>query len=914
MLTSDLFEGGKKRKRKKVKSKKKGYWGLSWPGYYSGYYGLVGGDGSSGDGGGDGGGGGESIEENFESLDSFTRNVLNRMQDSTWLSAERAYATQLGLKHKSEDRNGWEREVQRFIDLWNKHKGNQKVNELSYPGNIGAMEMVAFFKKASPEQKALMKNLLAQKDRDAIYKLIKEVTGVQLMTEDEQLFEIAFGRNSLLKWFKKDKNKGVRAGFEAELIFRDTQSDNEDEDEDEMEPDMDYDERVRSTDHIIGFFNSGDGYLSPREEDRINDFISETMMDYVDQFFDFTFSDFKDAMDWKFKEYKSDLEDKAREELGDDADEDEISDRVDELWDELLQEKYGNSWDDPDYEYYYDQYKDDAYQQVDFYDAMDANGLGGLSDWANRFNLTWPYYTDSGGDYSSNSGSRTWEDIKESLEKIIPPGHKVRISTGYHSAKRDDTTWILEPDGSLNPNDNSTEVGIELVSPPMPIPMAVEYLSKVLNWAKENDAYTNKSTGLHMGASLPTDNEDDKQDIDYLKLVMFLGDVYVLEQFGRRAAYYASSTFDKLANRANKDNPESAKRLFDDLREGMNKFAAEFMENYNTGEKYQSVHNMKKYVEFRSIGGDYLKSGADEGDFKKSVENLESIMLRYGRAMQIAGNPEEEKKNYGKKLYKFLVDLNKQFVTKDPRHEKMMEIFAQYSSGAVSPEEFKLQWSRLITGDERSDVKNPYVVYALDKESGTWMDMAHAVSQESAYEAVKTYLKIWPKTTEQDYKVIDKRKEQAPDAKSTIADKKRELANRIDRERLQNTGILIHAPSDNLPGQMAIHFIPTKNAESIPNLIAYIKQTDPNFKDIPVNDIQLQKYTREQFLDFKKSLGQEVTEVAAVAESKYHVKYTLNNLPKKATIIAESKSKVRQIFAENFGTKSAYIKSIGKVS
>jgi len=859
MLTSDLFEGGKKRKRKKVKSKKKVYWGLSWPGYYSGYYGLVGGDGSSGDGGGDGGGGGESI-----------------------------------------------------------------VRELSYPGNIGAMEMVAFFKKASPEQKALMKNLLAQKDRDAIYKLIKEVTGTQLMTEDEKLLEIAFGRNSLLKWFKKDKNKGVRAGFEAELIFRDTQSDNEDEDDDEMEADMDYDERVRSTDHIIDFFSTGEGYLSSREKDKIQEMTSEFMMDYVDNYFDFTFSDFKDAMDWKFRDdYESDLRDKAIEELGDDADKYDISDRVDELWDELLREKYSNSWEDPDYEYYYDQYRDDAYQQVDFYNAMDANGLGYLSDWGNRLSLTWPHYTGSGGDYSSNSGSRTWEDIEESLEKIVPPGHKVRISAGYHSAKRDDTTWILEPDGSLNPNDSSTEVGIELVSPPMPIPMAVEYLSKVLNWAKENNAYTNKSTGLHMGASLPTkklpgvitvDNEDGKQDIDYLKLVMFLGDVYVLEQFGRRAAYYASSTFDKLAKRANKDNPESAKRLFDDLREGMNKFAAEFMENYNTGEKYQSVHNMKKYVEFRSIGGDYLKSGADDEDFKKSVENLESIMLRYGRAMQIAGNPEEEKKNYGKKLYKFLVDLNKQFVTKDPRHEKMMEMFAQYSSGAVSPEEFKLQWSRLITGDKQSDVKNPYVVLGFEEETGVWMEMTFTSSPEAAYDAIKSYLEIWPKTTAQDYKVIDKRKQQATDAKPTVADKKRELATRIDKERLDNTGILVYASSDTLPGEMAIHFIPTKTAESIPNLVAYVKQTDPNFKDIPFGDINLQGYTREQFLKFKNDLGQKDTEVAAVAESKYHVKYTLNNLPKKATIIAESKSKVRQIFAEKFGTKSAYIKSIGKVS
>jgi hypothetical protein len=50
--------------------------------------------------------------------------------------------------------------------------------------------------------------------------------------------------------------KGIRAGFEAELIFRDTT--NDDDDDTDMEPDYDYDERARSVQGVIDFFQGGD--------------------------------------------------------------------------------------------------------------------------------------------------------------------------------------------------------------------------------------------------------------------------------------------------------------------------------------------------------------------------------------------------------------------------------------------------------------------------------------------------------------------------------------------------------------------------------------------------------------------------------------------------------------------------------
>lgn len=60
-------------------------------------------------------------------------------------------------------------------------KEETQINELAYQGNIGAMEMYAFFQKATDEQKKQMKALIASgKDREA-WKLIHKVTGVKLI-------------------------------------------------------------------------------------------------------------------------------------------------------------------------------------------------------------------------------------------------------------------------------------------------------------------------------------------------------------------------------------------------------------------------------------------------------------------------------------------------------------------------------------------------------------------------------------------------------------------------------------------------------------------------------------------------------------------------------------------------------------
>jgi hypothetical protein len=57
---------------------------------------------------------------------------------------------------------------------------NELLDEESYPGNIGMIEMVKFYNIATAEQKRKMKDLIASKKFDAAWDFLQQVTGVKL--------------------------------------------------------------------------------------------------------------------------------------------------------------------------------------------------------------------------------------------------------------------------------------------------------------------------------------------------------------------------------------------------------------------------------------------------------------------------------------------------------------------------------------------------------------------------------------------------------------------------------------------------------------------------------------------------------------------------------------------------------------
>ena len=110
---------------------------------------------------------------------------------------------------------------------------------------------------------------------------------------------------------------------------------------------------------------------------------------------------------------------------------------------------------------------------------------------------------------------------------------------------------------------------------------------------------------------------------------------------------------------------ESMLRAFKD---GLNSSAAKFIKTSltTTHDRYVTVNIKDKYIEVRSAGGDYL------GDLDK----IKTTLLRYVRAMGLAADPEAEKQEYAKKLYKFLSPM----VRSD---EDIIKYFTQYSAGTL---------------------------------------------------------------------------------------------------------------------------------------------------------------------------------------------------------------------------------------
>jgi hypothetical protein len=59
--------------------------------------------------------------------------------------------------------------------------GGESIHqEAVYPGNIGAMEVAQFFMKASSEQKAQVKQLIANKEYKSAWNIIQTVLNVKL--------------------------------------------------------------------------------------------------------------------------------------------------------------------------------------------------------------------------------------------------------------------------------------------------------------------------------------------------------------------------------------------------------------------------------------------------------------------------------------------------------------------------------------------------------------------------------------------------------------------------------------------------------------------------------------------------------------------------------------------------------------
>ena len=459
--------------------------------------------------------------------------------------------------------------------------------------------------------------------------------------EDEDLFEINMSPSNLEKLAGEIN---ARAGMEFEMIVPNAQ----DEDS-EYEPDYDQDQRSRSWSDIRDFFYDGD-YNSSREVSRLIERMQEEFWEWEDE---------QIGENWQEEEYEM-VKDWIINNVSDDdimdagyyeEDDREKFQRDKEFYNKVIDDYVQNAIDKKtkDWQEAYDLYREDQIGDTDESEWLDLY-YRYMSDVENNFEINWPYWTSGGGDTDVDTVA---SDFELAIDK------PVKASRSYHGARRDDTSYIVEPDSSLDADDTN-DAGLEFVSPPMTVDEMLNDLAKVYKWAKSYGCYTNESTGLHMNVSIP---DFSLEKLDYIKLALLVGDEYVLDQFDRRSNTYARSAISKIKERGIND-PDKIKQLFDHMRDNLNTMASQTIHGPTTA-KYTSINIHDNYVEFRSPGGDWL--GQD-------LDKLKNTVLRFVVALDAACKPDKYRQDYLKKLYK-LFEIKSE---KDP-----LSYFAQFVKGEL---------------------------------------------------------------------------------------------------------------------------------------------------------------------------------------------------------------------------------------
>ena len=500
--------------------------------------------------------------------------------------------------------------------------------------------------------------------------------------KEQELLEVEMSPGSLRKWAASSEAEGIRAGFEAEMIFVNVQGQYSGGygTGDTATNNYDADERARSIDQVVEFYSNDDHYvgLSRREQESLESKLRDEYLEWVDDqvMANWDQDNFEEIMKdegWYEDMVQEELDDLEGDEgIEDDEKQDEAEDRAQVRMERMWSRESG-FYDDALEEFRERAYNDSDYDEEEWL----SQEYPYMSDLEGYDNIIWPFFND---DEREGSGEREWEEIADEISQVT--GMETQVSTSYHGQRGD--FFVIEPDSSLSP-DSDADSGIEVISPPMPLNQAVESLKNLLSWASKDEAYTNNSTGLHMGVSLP----DLGGDVDYVKLILFLGDEYVLNQFNRAYNTYCRSALahirDQVKANSRAVNTEEVLAL---LRKGVVDVASQMVRQHVGRDKFTSVHIKQGYLEFRSAGNDYLATA------KTDLDKILNTMLRYARAMKIAGSPDAHRQEYLKKLYKLV----------DSRHPEL-NLFAKYQAGLITKDELKSLWAdqilQNVTGAQR---------------------------------------------------------------------------------------------------------------------------------------------------------------------------------------------------------------------
>lgn len=498
-----------------------------------------------------------------------------------------------------------------------------------------------------------------------------------LPTSPLNLFEVKMSPASLKKL---TSTIDAKVGIEFEMAFPHI-----DDDDDDPEFDFDEDAIVYSVQDVVDFFSEGgvnfridlvalERDLMQEVDEKRQELMLELWNDEADEFFPtWVKVNVPEEVVSKFVDKEPDL-------FG------EIV-PTKEDWDKFIEHETKTQGD------YWKEAKEEFIElHIDDEDFLENNilsrlGYDYMTDIFNNFDINWPFFS-----YTKPNLEESLEDLATSLEEVV--GRKVRYSTGYHDLIKDNKSYVIETDSSIN---GEGGIGLEIVSPPMSIDEMIQDIKIIKKWADEHDAITNKSTGLHINVSVPGYS---KSQLDLTKLTLLVGDKYILKKFDRIANNYAASVFDKILLNTTEADQEI---FFRNLKGKMNGISAKLFSSDGFG-KYSSINPRENWVEFRSPGGNWLD---------RDNQELEDTIRRFVIALDAAIDPSKYQKEYLKKLTKIFL----------PSTGSIEDLFVKYTAGTITKSELKkeLQKVREKTNKKKFFEKGIIFVEYNEIKKGDWI-------------------------------------------------------------------------------------------------------------------------------------------------------------------------------------------------
>ena len=513
----------------------------------------------------------------------------------------------------------------------------------------------------------------------------EKLASVNLESDDEMLDEINL---KAIHGFANDPRlDDVKMGWELEMIWPDHDDGRHSDDdyETESEPDWEADESINDDSvnsfrrDIINFF-AGE-HNSRGEVNSVLDGFIEDYHNHLMDKWDELYNDEDDDVRRQVADHIESGEDEAT--ALDKAKEDWVTDNQDDMLSDYLSSEVG------------------------------VESMHGFMENTGN-DLSWPVWTEPDYGYSSDKGELTREDLKNMFQRefrdmLIQDGFRVEAINSPHKNKKMDT-WYFEPDGSLNPQEEN-EGGVELTTPPIPYKRSMEYLQKVFDWAKSNRAWTGTDgdTGFHMSFSLPAEQ---MKNVDWVKMILMGGDDRVLRDFDRWAGgnnNWAKSALKHIRDETARGGDLNSDMIIDAIKTGLTPDAKrEAMKHMSRG-KYTSVHPKGgddnegdfTYVEFRSAGGDALGQ----------IDKVQTAALQYARSIILAADPNADRQEYAKKLYKM--------VSKVKAEEPGLKALKDFADGKIDKETLKFKLSKAAVARGQSPKFKPSGnIYVFKTKSG----------------------------------------------------------------------------------------------------------------------------------------------------------------------------------------------------